>query len=312
MAISVTSLTSGSSTSNVTSYATASITPTAGRVVFVAVSGTGLIAGTHWTVTGLSGTWNRFADHFYSNANSKHIDVFWCTDFTGSGTLTLGNTDSATGCLWSVFEVDGADTTTPVVTSNVVSGNSGATNVASLSLTLSAASNSNNRPFAVFTDDDNTAADHVARTNWTAIHTNGVITPAQGHLTEWRSDTFETTASMSNSVGTATFLMAGIAWEVKAAATGSTTASAENAASTVTANQPSPNVSASSNLATVAMSAPQPTSSIKGSANLVTVAATAYDATIKTESPTATPSNSTVGVNANNPSPSVAAKAACP
>src|SRR5574338_656638 len=311
MAISVTSLTSGQSTSNTTSYATASISPTAGRVVFVIVPGTGGASGTNWTVSGLSGTWNRFGGSFHSGANSKKYDGFWCTDFSGSGPLTLGNTASMTACLWSVFEVDGADTTTPVVTSNVVTGDSGTTNVASLSLTLAAAASSDNRSFGAFGDDDNTLADHVAGTNFTSIHTMGIGTPTQGGITEWRSDAFTTTVSASNSVGTNSFLFWGMAWEVAAAAAGggSTTASAQNAASTVTANQPSPSVKASSNLSTVATSAPQPTSSIKGSANLVTVAATAYDATIKTESPTATPSKSTVGVNANNPSPSVAAKA---
>src|SRR5678816_47809 len=119
MAIGVTSRDSGSSTSNSTTYTTGTVTPTAGDLLVVIVCMGGIGADTTSTVSGLSGTWTN-QGHFYDTTGigTTTYDVITCSDWSGSGTLTLGNTDSATACLWSIFGVTGANNSAPVAASS--------------------------------------------------------------------------------------------------------------------------------------------------------------------------------------------------
>lgn len=215
MALTTTTLADASSTTDGTTYTTASISPTAGRLLLVFAHLAGIGTATATSVSGLSGTWANIGGSFRYNTNYD-LSAHWCTNYTGTGTLTITNADSATHGLWTVVEVNGADTTTPIVASSFKTSSPGSVN--SVSITLNAAANSANRPFAAYGCDNNTAGQAAPRASWTEFSDRGVSTPTGVLQTQWRADAFETTASVTWTGGP--YTSAGIAFEVAAAAAG--------------------------------------------------------------------------------------------
>ncbi len=113
MAINVANLTAGIGTSDPQS--TASVTPTAGAVLLLTVtcsrSDGGTLTGV--AVTGLSGTWTEVADYVW--ASRRRTWLFVCTDWTGSGTLSINpNVTNFQEVGWVLDEATGVDTTTPL------------------------------------------------------------------------------------------------------------------------------------------------------------------------------------------------------
>lgn len=310
MAISVSSVTSGSSTTNATTYATASITPTTGRVLVVVTQMSGIGTDVASTVAGLSGTWNSIT-RFWSSSTAFSINAFWCTNYTGTGTLTLGNTDSATHCIWSVFLVDGAEISAPIVAGSPVSGISSGS-VGSFSLTLPSPADSNNRPFSGWSYNANTANIALPRTNWTEIHDNVVSTPSGTLETQWRSDAHETTASISLDLGT-TATIQGLAWEMAILPVAGQ-APAGVAGVTATAGSSTTKLSTEAGLAAVT-AATNSSGKVAASSGVSAAATAAFDATVQTgtgDDPTAEPNESVVGVAANDATTSIFVPAACP
>lgn len=215
MAISVTSRDSGSSTTNSTTYTTGTVTPAAGDLLVVIVCMGGIGADTTSTVSGLSGTWTN-QGHFYDTIGigSTTYDVIVCSDWSGSGTLTLGNTDSATACLWSIFSVTGADNANPVVSGSFKSVQNNSTN--NLTITLNAAADADNRPFSAWAKNNNALGTLTPQTSWTEIHEVAIGAPNTTFETQWRSDQFDTAAKVTFSDGT--FAGSGIAFEIAVAA----------------------------------------------------------------------------------------------
>lgn len=217
MAITATSLTASSSTANAATYATASISPTTGRVLLAFVSMTGIGAAVATTITGLSGTWTNIGGSYLPTslgAGSYDCAALYCTNYTGTGTLTLGNTDSATACVWDVIEIDGANTTTPIVTAATKKVDLGAS-VSTPTLTLDSPADSTNRAFVGFTAVSSSATIAAARTSWTELAEVAQSTPSINLQCQWRSDTFETTAGVTYTGGP--FAAAAVAVEVAAA-----------------------------------------------------------------------------------------------
>ncbi len=215
MAIGVNSRDSGSSTTNATSYTTGTVTPAAGNLLVVIMCMGGIAVDTTSTVSGLSGTWTN-RGHFYDTTGigTTAYDVVTCSNWSGSGTLTLGNTDAATACLWSIFDVSGADNSSPVVAGSfkTVANNA----ASSLSITLDAAADSNNRAFSAWAKNNNAANTLTPQTNWTEIHELAIGAPNTTFDTQWRSDQFDTAAGVTFSDGT--FAGSGVAFEIAAAA----------------------------------------------------------------------------------------------
>src|SRR5678815_4276459 len=174
----------------------------------------GIGADTTSTVSGLSGTWVN-QGHFYDTTGigSTTYDVITCSDWSGSGTLTLGNTDSATACLWSIFSVTGANNSAPVAASSFKSVQNNA--ASSLSITLNAAANANNLPFSAWAKNNNALGTMTPQTNWTEIHEVAIGAPNTTFETQWRSDQFDTAAGVTFSDGT--FAGSGVAFEIVAA-----------------------------------------------------------------------------------------------
>lgn len=215
MTIGVNSRDSGSSTSNSTSYTTGTVTPTAGDLLVAIVMMEGIGADVTSTVSGLSGTWTN-RGHFYDTTGigTTTYDVVTCSNWSGSGTLTLGNTDSATACLWSIFSATGADNSSPVVAGSfkTVANNA----ASSLSITLNAAANANNRPFSAWGKNNNAINTLTPQTNWSEIHEVAIGAPNTTFETQWRSDQFDTAAGVTFSDGT--FAGSGVAFELAAVA----------------------------------------------------------------------------------------------
>lgn len=78
----------------------------------------------------------------------------------------------------------------------LVTATSGATTTdTSGTITLAAATTTGNLPVSAFIHQNNVAITH--RTNWAELYDANYTTPARSMETQWRSDTFETTASAS-------------------------------------------------------------------------------------------------------------------
>lgn len=212
MPITATKLTDAASTTDGTTYTTASISPVAGRVLLVLSQLAGIGTATATTVSGLSGTWTNIGPSFRYNTNYA-LSAAWCSDYTGTGTLALTNTDSATHGLWCVIEVDGADTTSPIVSGSWSTSSPGS--VSAVTITLPSPASSANRVFAGYGCDNNTAAQAAPRASWTELSDRGVGTPTGVLQTQWRSDAHETTASVTWTGGP--YTSAGFAFEVAAA-----------------------------------------------------------------------------------------------
>jgi len=151
-----TQLTQGHSSSNVSSYSSASITPTADALVWVWITnsdngGAGTVSSvshpdvSSFTISNTATTTNRRLTLAYGFAGSS----------PGGGTLDIGFGTNQTGCAWRINEVTGADTTTPVpevATFNTVTAASSITTnalagLASGSIAITGACQDNNATF---------------------------------------------------------------------------------------------------------------------------------------------------------------------
>ena len=115
MAVSFAHLTTGSDTTNGTSYATASIAPSANRILYLAVFATAPSGQTTVapTISGIAGlTWELVRQAPSTDAIRT---LYWFRCSTGGsaptpGTLTINfGAQSLTGAMWMVYEAAGAD-----------------------------------------------------------------------------------------------------------------------------------------------------------------------------------------------------------
>jgi hypothetical protein len=152
MALSFTSLTHDSSTTDGTTFNTASITPGANRLILCLDQGrkdTG--TGAQSTITGCGLTWVQLATVILGTTRRINISrALGASPSTGQVTITYAN--SQEWSLWQVVEVDGVDTSGTngsgaIVGSPVTDSSSSAT---TLSLTLPAFASANNAAFGFF------------------------------------------------------------------------------------------------------------------------------------------------------------------
>lgn len=206
MALTLASLDGSWSTTNSTSYTTASFTYTAGRLLVVLISqvraATTAWAGTptvKWTTSGTALTRKGTGLDFVTAAtNRRRLECFVYTGGAGiTDTLTISTSDTVAliGDGWSVVQWDGWDSTvaTPDLAIVQLVTNSGT--ATSGSATLAAAGDSLNRPMSVWEHAANQAT--TPRTNWTELHDVAGNNPTTGFESQYRSDAFETTASAS-------------------------------------------------------------------------------------------------------------------
>lgn len=107
MAVTAIPLTTGSSTSNVASYTTASISPTPGRLVLVAVLATVGSGTVDVTLAGCGLTWTKVEQ---TPAAARTVHLFRAMGAPTSGALTITGSTSMTSALWQAVEFNGVDT----------------------------------------------------------------------------------------------------------------------------------------------------------------------------------------------------------
>ena len=175
MTWSVSQLALTASTSNTSSYASSSYSPTASRLLVALVTASATVAAAP-TFTGNGLTWTRQA---LNNVSTHTVAIF--TALTGSSPSTGAGTfdctgDSATGAVVEVLQIDGADLTTPVVQNNVDNGATGALprvtftlDTAADCLVVGVVRNNTNPP------------DCTVPTGFTQSSLTGYATPTSGH-----------------------------------------------------------------------------------------------------------------------------------
>lgn len=206
--------TTGSSVTNLT---TASWTPpTSGLIIaFVGQKRSGALPSAPTSVTGNSLTWTQIATSANTTANVR-VTLF-AANASGAttGTTTANLTESQFRGFIAFFQATDVDLSGGVAAAFVQSPTNTADAAASVSVTLSAAANSANRPIAGFILD---ATDAITpRTNWTEADE---LVDSRNLETQYRSDAFETTASASIA---GTNYWAAIAAELKCATPASAT-----------------------------------------------------------------------------------------
>lgn len=214
MAISVNALASGEAAATGSTVVTPSISPTASRVYIAIFSWREGEAGSAYTMSGWGLTWNEIDRRIINAAGAANdfgIIGFWAVGSPSAGALTFTITgDAPTGGNWSVFELDGADLTSPIVQS-ADNGNASADTTADVTLAAFADA-VNNAAFGAFADLDGSYS-WAEGSGFTTIH--DVDTASYANiLSEWKigEDTLVDAAHDS-------FTWAGIAFEVKAAST---------------------------------------------------------------------------------------------
>jgi hypothetical protein len=194
------------STANQTSYSSASWTPPNELIIAIVHSGkipagvqpTGSGNGITWTAINTIATGNHRLTLFGANGSGATA---------GATTFDFG-AETQAECAVSFISASGTDVANGVAQTFVQSPTNSVIGATSLSITLAAAGNSNNRPVAGFSA---TAAPRTPRTSWT--ETIDVPLDVSGLEAQYRSDAFETTASASTA-GAENWI--GIASEIKA------------------------------------------------------------------------------------------------
>lgn len=159
--ISRANLVTNSSTTDAASYNTASISPGANKLILATVvSRTGITADPNQpTLSGNGLTWVAIASVVFDNTSSsrRRVTLFramGASPSTGAVTIDFGG-QTQTACDWNIEEVSGMDTSGTngsgaIVQSATNFDNATGTPVSTLTVTLSAFSNTNNATFGAF------------------------------------------------------------------------------------------------------------------------------------------------------------------
>lgn len=213
MAIGVSALTLGSSSTNTTTYNTASITPTANRLVLLAIemarSGTAAPPAV-FTVTGNGLTWVEVAKvgvGFSSGANyNGQVSLFRAMGASPSaGAVQIVTDATATSMAWSIVEFSGIDTSgtngSGAIVQSVTNRNDSVTTVTA---TLGTFSNANNATYGAFGAGDGGGVPRTwtPGTGFTELHDTGAEFASIGTMWQAANDTtVDSTASASTNIG---------------------------------------------------------------------------------------------------------------
>lgn len=213
-AIAVNLLTSGQDTTDATSYATSSVTPTANALVLIYIyqrQATSPAAPTSVTGNGL--TWVKVTDVTSAALASRRISVWRAMGASPSaGAITINLAATQTQCTWAVLEFTGVDTTGTngsgaIVQSGVTPDPSTGT---SGLITLSAFGSTNNYAYGAFHHFANEAS--TQGSGFTEAYDIANSENAGGNEVEYKANDNTVDASWTTSID---FL--GIAIEVKQA-----------------------------------------------------------------------------------------------
>lgn len=182
-------ITASSSSTDATTYATASVTLKAGRLYLMSVENShGSSATAVSTISGGPTFTSRSTTQYNSSLNRVSIwSAVPTTDYTGTLTIDFGAT-TQTGACWALDEMSGVDTTTNdgIVQNAVGTGNSG-----TALATLAAFGSTSNATYAAHGHAAATAS--APGSGFTELSDVTAATPAQALCTDWRVDN-DTTA----------------------------------------------------------------------------------------------------------------------
>jgi hypothetical protein len=215
----VISLASNSNTTDGTVFTTASFTPTANSLLvacFASIRGSSGDPSVV-TVTDSAGlTWTQISEFQYvtTGTSKSRVAIYATRSPSSPASMTITGTYPVTisGCSEQIFEVLGTDVANGVSQTFVQHVNTTVNSTGtSASITLASAGNANNRPFLFVAHFS--AEGITPRTNWTEIGDTNAGSPPQSAEAQWRTDTFETTASAT---WTTSVSYGGTAFEIKA------------------------------------------------------------------------------------------------
>lgn len=224
MAVSITNITSGNQDTSGSSASTSSITPVANKLYLLTVAcRTNLSIDSNTpSVSGCGLTWSIVTDGtntgnvlFDTTSASRKRQVLFralgSTPSTGSLTIDYGG-QTQTGIVWTLEELDGIDTSSPIV--QVATNRDTTATASTITATLAAFSSTNNATFGSMAADGNPTKTPNVGTGFSQIGTannsgDGVVV-----CSEFRSDN-DTTVDISWSGGVVD--MGAIALEIKAA-----------------------------------------------------------------------------------------------
>src|SRR3989344_2577104 len=214
-AVTAANLTSGSSTTDASSYTTASITPSANKLILVAVTirNDTSDAASAPTISGNGLTWVQInTQSFGARQNLTLFRSMGASPSAGVITIDTGG-DTMDMVSWTVAEFDGVDTSgtngSGAIVQNAVNSTTGAT---SLTVPLAAFGSANNATYGTFTHSQ--FNEGIAQgTGFTEL-ADSFAAGVYGTESEWRNDNDTSVDASWVTSGNA----AGIAVEIKAAA----------------------------------------------------------------------------------------------
>jgi hypothetical protein len=215
MAITVTELTSGADTASSDTYATASVTPGANKLILACIAWS---ASSDIGPPALSGnglTWVLEDQVVESATGNRELAIFRAMGASPSaGAVTIDPPSAdVTGLTWAIYEVGGVDTSgtngSGAVRQSEVNSSASAT---SLTVTLAAFGSANNGTFGFFAFPSSVGV-WTPGSGFTGLSTDSYSTPAHMSFAEWRDDNDTTVDASHNQSATA---IGGIALELVA------------------------------------------------------------------------------------------------
>ncbi len=196
-----------------TSYANSSWTPPTDGIILLAVQSRSSAGPSTPTVSGNGITWVQIGSRldYHSDKQLTIFGAFGVGSSAGVTTVDFG-ADSQVHCTAEFSHVTGADESGTIANA-IVQQPTNTGDATSGSITLAAAGNSSNRAWVVFVHTANEAT--TFRTNWTELDDLNGAGQLRGVETQYRGDTFETTASAT---WVTSSRWGGIAIEIKAEA----------------------------------------------------------------------------------------------
>lgn len=228
MAISGSTLTSGTDNTTTNSYATASVSPTSGRMVYVGVysfqtSGTEANAAAPSSLSGNGLTWTKVVENVDTTFGMAISIWRALASSPSAGAITMSHANDRAATAWSVIQVDGADTGGTNGSNSVVQSASNKSNTGSatsLTVTLGAFGDAGNGAvsFHATLVVGATQATATAGSGWTELNESANSeTPVSYSIeSQWRADN-DTTADVTWSIGGYSY---SAALEIKAAGGG--------------------------------------------------------------------------------------------
>lgn len=177
-------LTSGSDSTDSTTYTTASVTLKAGRLYLMSVENSKATADVISSIDNGPTFVSRSTVAYNTNANRVSIwSAVPTTDYTGTLVINFGGGNTQTGACWALDEMSGVDTTT---NHGIVQNATGTGNSGTALATLGAFGSANNATYGAHGHAAATAS--TPGSGFTELSDVTAATPAQALCTDWRVD----------------------------------------------------------------------------------------------------------------------------